>query len=123
MSVRGLRCLRHFRYMGIKVWQSVDAHSGYNLPFPLSPWSTLPGMDCAPAHSFHHSHNTGNFGGFTMFWDHVCGTDLPYRKHLAKMGSSGGTTTTPLKAAAAGQPLPSTTPPLARKRMLSSKQL
>ena len=46
-------------YAGLKMWQSVDAHSGYNLPFPLCPFSALPYMDCAPAHSFHHSHNSG----------------------------------------------------------------
>ena len=43
-----------------KLWQSIDAHSGYDLPFPLSPWSAIKYMDCAPAHDFHHSHNHGN---------------------------------------------------------------
>ena len=52
-------------YASLKLWQSVDAHSGLLLPF--SPWSAAPGMDCARAHDFHHSHNVGNFGGFFMF--------------------------------------------------------
>jgi len=71
-------------YMGLKLWQSIDAHSGMLLPAPLSPWNLLPGMDCAAAHDFHHSHNVGNFGGFFTFWDRVCGTDAAYRRFLEK---------------------------------------
>ena len=69
-------------YAALKLWQSVDAHSGYNLPFPFCPFSALPYMDCAPAHNFHHTHNTGNFGGWFTFWDQLCGTDVSYRRHL-----------------------------------------
>lgn len=41
-------------------------------------------MDCAPAHDFHHTHNTGNFGGWFIFWDWLCGTDQRYSLHLEK---------------------------------------
>eukprot|EP00035_Acanthoeca_spectabilis_P010623 m.188455 g.188455 ORF g.188455 m.188455 type:complete len:316 (-) comp15081_c1_seq8:6960-7907(-) len=61
-------------YFWLKLWQSIDAHAGYNLPFPWSPWSTLKGMDCAPAHTYHHAETRGNYGGFFIFWDVVCGT-------------------------------------------------
>ena len=69
-------------YASLKLWQSVDAHSGLLLPF--SPWSVaaLGKMDCARAHDFHHSHNAGNYGGFFMFWDWACGTDAAYKRHL-----------------------------------------
>ena len=33
-------------------------------------------------HDFHHSHNSGNYGGFFMFWDWACGTDAAYKRHL-----------------------------------------
>ncbi|KAH9262711.1 hypothetical protein BASA82_000261 [Batrachochytrium salamandrivorans] len=56
-------------YMGMKFYQSLEAHSGYNIPFPFSLTSVIDSMDCAPAHDFHHSHNVGNFGGWFMFWD------------------------------------------------------
>lgn len=72
-------------YVGLKLWQSIDAHSGYDLPFPLTPWSAIRWMDCAPAHDFHHAHNAGNYGGYTIFWDWLCGTDRPYREHLRKL--------------------------------------
>jgi len=71
-------------YMGMKVWQSIDAHSGFDLSFPLSPWNVFYGMDCASAHDFHHSHNVGNYGGFFSFWDSVCGTNKAYKKYLIK---------------------------------------
>ena len=64
-------------YPCLKIWQSIDAHSGYDLPAPLSPWSFVQFMDCAPAHDFHHSHCggpsdtkvSGNYGGYFVFWD------------------------------------------------------
>lgn len=71
-------------YVACKLWQSIDAHSGYDLPFPISPWSAIRGMDCAPAHDFHHSHNVGNYGGFFNFWDRLCGTDDKYVRHVRK---------------------------------------
>ena len=81
-------------YVATKLYQSMEAHSGYNVPFPFSLASAIDSMDCAPAHDFHHSHNTGNFGGFFMFcafvWRHagtdarlgdwLCGTDASYQK-------------------------------------------
>jgi sterol desaturase/sphingolipid hydroxylase (fatty acid hydroxylase superfamily) len=76
-----------FSYMSLKMWQSIDAHSGFELPFPLSPFNVVVGMDCAPAHDYHHSHNVGNFGGFFTFWDWFCGTDKSYKRHLSKQMS------------------------------------
>ena len=73
-------------YAGIKLWQSIDAHCGMILPPPLSLWNSLPGMDCAGAHDYHHSHNVGNFGGFFMFWDWLCGTDAKFREFMRAGG-------------------------------------
>jgi sterol desaturase/sphingolipid hydroxylase (fatty acid hydroxylase superfamily) len=77
-------------YPTLKLAQSIDAHSGYDLPFPLSIWSAVDVMDCAPAHSFHHSRNTGMYGGYFVFWDRLCGTDASYRTHLLQGQSTGG---------------------------------
>ena len=67
-------------YVAMKLYQSLEAHSGYNIPFPFSISSVIDCMDCAPAHDFHHSANVGNFGGFFMFWDWICGTDAAYKR-------------------------------------------
>ena len=70
-------------YTALKLWQSIDAHSGYDMPPPVSPWSVIRWMDCAPAHDYHHSHNVGNYGGYFMFWDWLMGTDVDYAKFQA----------------------------------------
>lgn len=72
-------------HLGILLAQSIDAHGGLDLRFPLSCWNMLPYSDCAVAHDFHHSNNVGNYGGFFSFWDHAMGTDVHYKKHLAKL--------------------------------------
>lgn len=69
-------------YACMKLYQSMEAHSGFALPFPFSVTSLIDSMDCAPAHDFHHSHNVGNFGGHFMFWDWLCGTDAHYRRFV-----------------------------------------
>jgi sterol desaturase/sphingolipid hydroxylase (fatty acid hydroxylase superfamily) len=69
-------------YVGMKLYQSMEAHSGFNIPFPFSITHLIDSMDCAPAHDFHHSHNMSNFGGWFMFWDWICGTDKSYEKHV-----------------------------------------
>lgn len=59
----------------LRLWETVDAHSGYSLPW--SPWNVL--LRRTDRHDFHHSHNLGNFGMFP-FWDAVMGTDRHYMK-------------------------------------------
>jgi len=63
-------------YLVLRIWETVDAHSGYN--FPFSPWSVFPSIQGgADKHDFHHSHNVGNFG-MLHIWDPLMGTDKPY---------------------------------------------
>ena len=69
-------------YPAMKIYQSMEAHSGFNIPFPFSFASVIDSMDCAPAHDFHHSHNVGNFGGWTMLWDWLCRTDTKYENYV-----------------------------------------
>ena len=78
-------------YLATRVWETHDAHSGYELPLPLR-WP----FSCARRHDFHHSHNTGNFGGFTLFWDIVLGTDAwgqqqQRKKQLTAVSTKGCT--------------------------------
>lgn len=59
-------------WTGIAIMGTTAAHSGIWYPSLELGW-----------HDFHHSHNKGNFGS-TPFWDKVCGTDVAYRKVMAK---------------------------------------
>lgn len=68
-------------YLVIRLWETIDAHSGYS--FPWSPWKLLPFQGGPDRHDFHHSHNVGNYG-MLAFWDWICGTDKAYREWKAK---------------------------------------
>jgi len=59
-----------------RIWETVDAHSGYE--FPITPFNWIPFFGGPDRHDFHHSNNTGNFGAFFIFWDTVMGTDRNY---------------------------------------------
>lgn len=63
----------------IRVAESADSHSGFDLPF--SPFRLLrtPRM-----HDYHHSHNVGNYGAFSPFWDWLMGTDRSWRQYMQR---------------------------------------
>ena len=68
-------------WLWLRLWKSLDAHSGYSLPFPLSIWHGLPGMLGSDMHDFHHESKEGMnscFGAMSTFWDSVCGTDAAF---------------------------------------------
>lgn len=69
-------------WLAIRLTETVDAHSGYE--FPLSPFSLLPFQGGADRHDFHHSHNTGCYGAFTIFWDSITGTDATFLSFIEK---------------------------------------
>eukprot|EP00656_Telonema_subtile_P015395 TRINITY_DN18055_c0_g1_i1.p1 TRINITY_DN18055_c0_g1~~TRINITY_DN18055_c0_g1_i1.p1 ORF type:complete len:270 (+),score=63.88 TRINITY_DN18055_c0_g1_i1:64-873(+) len=78
-------------YMWLKLWQSMESHSGYVFPFPYSPWSLFDLMENG-RHEFHHSRNDGNYGGMFGFWDRLMGTDQAFEKWRAtraKLGAEG----------------------------------
>lgn len=65
--------------IGIRMWESVDCHSGYAFPWWISPWSLV--RETA-RHDFHHSKNMGSFG-VLAWWDKLCGTSQPYEDYIA----------------------------------------
>ncbi|CAF3805704.1 unnamed protein product [Rotaria socialis] len=58
----------------IRVYQTVNAHSGYNLPYVSTqywvPWI----MSGTLAHDFHHQHGKWNYGSFFNIWDRIMDT-------------------------------------------------
>ena len=74
-------------YFILRIWETVESHSGYD--FPWSVWSLFDWQGGAAAHDFHHSHNIGNFGGVCFsFWDSLMGTNVAYLKHLQSQSES-----------------------------------
>ena len=80
-------------WLWLRLWKTMDAHSGYSLPFPLSIWHGLPGMLGSEMHDFHHESKEGMnscFGAMTTFWDSVCGTDKAFHAREAKRKAGKG---------------------------------
>jgi hypothetical protein len=90
--------------MFIRIVETVDAHSGFRLPFAPSQifdslqvlafrisscqslckdkyLTRLETQGGSERHDFHHSNFSGSYGSFFCFWDWLCGTDVPYRAH------------------------------------------
>ena len=69
----------------LRLWESQDAHSGYEFPFYISPWVLLRSNRM---HEFHHSRNMGSYGMF-FIWDHICGTNDHYYEFEKKRKKIG----------------------------------
>lgn len=71
-------------WIAFRVHQTVDAHSGFALPFPYSLWCFGPGTESVERHDYHHTDNLGNFGDWLPLWDWMCGTDKHWKASKAK---------------------------------------
>lgn len=71
-----MHAVTYFVYAIGYMFVAVDAHCNFNFPVSL--------FECALRHSFHHSHNAGNFGVKLPLWDWLCRTDVAYRRSRAK---------------------------------------
>jgi sterol desaturase/sphingolipid hydroxylase (fatty acid hydroxylase superfamily) len=63
-------------WLAWRLIETIEAHSGYS--FPYSPFTCIPVPGETDRHDFHHSHNTGCYGGW--FWDWLCGTDKTFHE-------------------------------------------
>ena len=61
----------------VRVAEALDSHCGYD--FWWSPFRYFPFRPSAEVHDFHHSANSGNYGGMMLIWDWLCGTDAAYK--------------------------------------------
>jgi len=76
----------------IRVLETADAHSGYDLPFSVFTW-----LRDGRKHDYHHSHGGGPegvcvggvYGSWFPFWDWVCGTDKTFKAYRKKQIAQG----------------------------------
>jgi sterol desaturase/sphingolipid hydroxylase (fatty acid hydroxylase superfamily) len=78
--ILGSHMVTVYLWLLLRIWETVDAHSGYSFPFPLSPFSLF---GVADQHDYHHSQNKGCYGSFFGLWDWICGTDADYKRWKA----------------------------------------
>ena len=70
----------------IRQWQTVQSHSGYDLPF--DPFNRGVFHGGARRHDFHHTHNQGNFGATWI--DYAFGTCDHYIAYRRKQSKGEG---------------------------------
>lgn len=63
-------------WMVFRILANADHHIGYEIPW--IPFRVLPLSAPSEYHSFHHSHNIGNYCSFFSYWDTICGTNKVY---------------------------------------------
>jgi len=71
-----------FIWISIRLWQAVEAHSGYDFPWSLPHW--VPFWSGAEHHDYHHYAFTNCFSTSFRVWDSVFGTDKAYHAFRAK---------------------------------------
>lgn len=80
--ILGNHMLVHNLYLGYRVLEGTEHHSGFALPYYASLSHTIPSiMPGADMHDFHHSHNSGCFGTSFYFWDWIMKTDVAYKTY------------------------------------------
>mmetsp|Transcript_14186 Transcript_14186/g.13760 ORF Transcript_14186/g.13760 Transcript_14186/m.13760 type:complete len:95 (+) Transcript_14186:692-976(+) len=65
----------------VRLGETTDGHCGYE--FSWSPYRILPFASSSAYHSFHHSHNVGNYSSFFSIWDTFYGTNKAFNEFCA----------------------------------------
>eukprot|EP00123_Amoebidium_parasiticum_P011825 comp20923_c0_seq1/m.27921 comp20923_c0_seq1/g.27921 ORF comp20923_c0_seq1/g.27921 comp20923_c0_seq1/m.27921 type:complete len:306 (-) comp20923_c0_seq1:753-1670(-) len=69
-------------WLSIAIGEAQSGHSGLDIPHFFCPVSLIPGLHSSPiSHDYHHSHNIELYGGHTIFWDWIMGTDKAWKKY------------------------------------------
>jgi len=72
-----LPLLSQSRILTVRLFQAIDAHSGYDFPWSLNKF--IPFWAGADHHDFHHQAFVNNFSTSFRWWDWGLGTDTRYR--------------------------------------------
>ncbi|KAL4252603.1 DHA14-like major facilitator [Pleurotus pulmonarius] len=80
---QNLHILTVYIWMTLRLFQAIDAHSGYDFPWSLQ--HILPFWSGADHHDFHHMAFINNFSTSFRWWDTIFGTDEKYRQYRARV--------------------------------------
>ncbi|KAF8968216.1 C-4 sterol methyl oxidase [Entomortierella lignicola] len=72
-------------WMTLRLFQAVEAHSGYDFPWSTHNW--LPGWSGSEHHDYHHMAFTNNFSTSFRWWDHIFGTNKKYLAYKKRQAS------------------------------------
>ncbi|CAG8522453.1 2242_t:CDS:2, partial [Scutellospora calospora] len=74
-----LHLLTVFIWISLRLFQTIDAHSGYDFPWSLRHF--IPFWAGAEHHDYHHYAFVNCFSTSFRWWDYLMGTDLKYRAY------------------------------------------
>ncbi|KZT54049.1 sterol desaturase, partial [Calocera cornea HHB12733] len=80
---RDLHILTMYAWIVLRLWQAIDAHSGYDFPWSLN--KLIPFWSGADHHDFHHMAFTNNYSTSFRYLDHWFGTDKKYHAYKARL--------------------------------------
>ncbi|KAI8911490.1 hypothetical protein EDD86DRAFT_202536 [Gorgonomyces haynaldii] len=80
-----LHIISVFVWLGVRLTQVVEAHSGYLFPWEIYNFNNIWGGP--EFHDFHHRAFTGNYGSFFRLWDRLMGTDKAFQEYKARLAS------------------------------------
>ncbi|GLB42749.1 putative sterol desaturase family protein [Lyophyllum shimeji] len=83
---RNFHIFAMYIWMTLRLFQAIDAHSGYDFPWSLQ--HILPFWSGAEHHDFHHMAFTNNFSTSFRWWDRICGTDTKYLQYRARVNAA-----------------------------------
>ncbi|KAL7311982.1 C-4 sterol methyl oxidase [Mucor circinelloides] len=75
----GLHLVTMLLWIVLRLFQAIDAHSGYDFPWSLCNW--VPFWAGADHHDYHHQAFIGNYASSFRWWDYLFGTDAKYRAY------------------------------------------
>ncbi|KAL7274279.1 C-4 sterol methyl oxidase [Rhizina undulata] len=65
-------------WLFLRMYQVIDAHSGYDFPWGFSHW--IPFWGGSAHHDLHHEHFLGNYSSSFIWWDYMMGTTVRVKK-------------------------------------------
>lgn len=75
-----------YLWITLRLWQAVDAHSGYDFPWSLRHF--IPFWAGADHHDFHHMAFVNCYSTSFRWWDHFLGTDNKYKAYKARVAKA-----------------------------------
>ncbi|ODO07199.1 methylsterol monooxygenase [Cryptococcus wingfieldii CBS 7118] len=75
-----------YLWITLRLWQAVDAHSGYDFPWSLRTF--IPFWAGADHHDFHHAAFVNCFSTSFRWWDYSLGTDSKYHAYKERVAAS-----------------------------------
>ncbi len=82
MTGGDLHVLTVYVWILLRLFQAIDAHSGYHFPFSMANY--FPVWAGALHHDSHHENFTGNYASSFTYLDHIFGTDSLWKKQQAR---------------------------------------